>query len=344
MTRSLAGISICAVFLLTINYSFGQNIHYTQFDATPLLVNPAYTGLFDGNLRANGIYHNQWASATLPYTTIALSADKKVLADNRNDYLAVGAQFMKDILGDGNLSNLSILFSAAGHKFLGTTDSDGNRRFLLSAGIEGGYVHNSYDVSGIFFDNTYEHHGNWIMPIIKPQPDHYVVNSGVSFSHFFSNKFSYTVGASANYLTQPKDSSGRTLNRQSHSDLNYILSFNAMACVSERFSVRPGIFYQLYKMNNDLIAGNEFHYKITGRQSGKKAAMAVFAGIWYSSAKVYSITTGIEHNILRVCLGYEINSAPGLDGGGGGFNLSLKFIHPDSRRTMHKQNLAGKRF
>ena len=74
-----------------------QDVHFTQFDATPMIVNPAFTGAFNGSWRASGIYRNQWRSVTVPFVTYAASFDAPILQDlTVDDYLAAGVQLYND--------------------------------------------------------------------------------------------------------------------------------------------------------------------------------------------------------------------------------------------------------
>ena len=54
-----------------------QDVHFSQQYAAPLFVNPAMTGLMQGDVRGSVIYRNQWASAMTgtPFRTIYGSAD-----------------------------------------------------------------------------------------------------------------------------------------------------------------------------------------------------------------------------------------------------------------------------
>jgi hypothetical protein len=63
---------------------FAQDIHFTQFDMQPLIINPAFTGMFDGKVRAGAIYRNQWASVTVPYVTFGGYADLPLLFTENN--------------------------------------------------------------------------------------------------------------------------------------------------------------------------------------------------------------------------------------------------------------------
>jgi len=53
----------------------GQDIHFSQNDVTPLLNNPAMTGIFMGNHRVVLNYKEQWKSVASPYKTTAMQYD-----------------------------------------------------------------------------------------------------------------------------------------------------------------------------------------------------------------------------------------------------------------------------
>src|ERR1700733_1793510 len=53
---------------------FAQDHMYSQFFNSPLYLNPALTGQFQGDLRMNLIYRNQWTAVpgTLSYTSASI--------------------------------------------------------------------------------------------------------------------------------------------------------------------------------------------------------------------------------------------------------------------------------
>ena len=52
-----------------------QDIHFSQVDANPMLLNPAYAGFYNGAGRFGAIYRNQWASVSIPFQTFALTGE-----------------------------------------------------------------------------------------------------------------------------------------------------------------------------------------------------------------------------------------------------------------------------
>src|SRR5690606_37954830 len=135
---TLASVSFIAACMLGSANTQAQDVHFTQFDASPMILNPANTGAFNGEWRASAVYRDQWRSVTgaAAFKTIAASFDMPIARDiSVDDYLAGGIQLYNDRAGDGNLSNMSVLLSVAYHKFLG---NDG--RSALTVGLQGGYA------------------------------------------------------------------------------------------------------------------------------------------------------------------------------------------------------------
>jgi len=76
MKKTIAILSILVNLSLLIS---AQDPHFSQFFASPLTLNPAFTGKFDGTVRAAGNYRNQWPAFNDVYTTFTASVDFLVL-------------------------------------------------------------------------------------------------------------------------------------------------------------------------------------------------------------------------------------------------------------------------
>src|SRR6186997_2334542 len=56
-------------FTSFISVSLAQDPNFSQFFASPLTLNPALTGKFDGTFRLAGNYRNQWPSINNAFVT-----------------------------------------------------------------------------------------------------------------------------------------------------------------------------------------------------------------------------------------------------------------------------------
>src|SRR5678810_596663 len=75
--------------------ALAQDPNFSQFFASPLTLNPAMTGKFDGVYRVAGNYRNQWPTIYNAYTTYTASFDAGILKNNIPEY----DQFVIAVLG-----------------------------------------------------------------------------------------------------------------------------------------------------------------------------------------------------------------------------------------------------
>jgi len=325
-TFTRAGLIAATAF--TLQTAQAQDIHFTQFNAAPLTVNPAFTGAFSGQWRASAVYRNQWRSVTVPFVTYAASFDAPILQDlTVDDYLAGGIQLYNDRAGDGNLSNFSGLVSLAYHKFLG---SKGDK--ALTVGLQGGYTQKSIDLSKLYFGNEFDNgvfNPGTSGENLNNKVNYFTVNAGIGWSHSASENFGYTIGLSAMNLNQPQESLQKKKNSEVGLGIRYSAQVGAIAYLSDKFSLRPGVLYQTQSTANELVVGNEFHL-IVGDDEVRSFATAVFLGAWYRSGDALMVNAGLEFKGLRFGVSYDYNTSDLKDAsnGNGGFEISLRYIAP----------------
>lgn len=317
-------VSLTAALAISASCAIAQDVHFTQFNATPLILNPAFTGAFDGPIRASAVYRDQWQGV---YRTIAASADAPIVRDiSGDDYLAGGIQFYNDKAGDGNLSNFTGLLSLAYHKFLGL---DGNK--ILSVGLQGGYTSKSIDLSQLYYGSQFKDGGFIGSPgaSLNTSPVRYfTVNAGIGYSQRVNDNFSFSLGVAGNNLNQPKAS----LRKQQNSDVGLGMRLAAQAgailYTGERFSLRPAVLYQMQTATTEIIAGNEFNYIVGNDPEIRSLATNIFVGGWYRNTDAIMISAGIEHRGVRVGVAYDNTTSPlkSTSNIKGGFEISLRYI------------------
>lgn len=330
---TIAGLGVIAALLFQPGLSRAQDVHFTQFDAQPLLLNPANTGAFNGDWRASVIYRDQWRSVlgASAFKTYAASFDMPVIRDiSIDDYLAAGVQVYNDRAGDGNLSNFTALLSVAYHKFLG---QDGRK--VLTIGLQGGYSQKSLDLSRLYFGDEFDEglfnrgtspEFNWL----TTRTGGFIINAGLNYAQAVSDNFSFTIGAGLNNINQPLESFDT---RGKHADvglgMRYTGQVGAIIKADDRFSIRPAVLIQSQQTAMELVAGTELHYNL-GEDYDLPTAPAIFAGIWYRHQDAIMGTVGIEYKGFRVGFGYDYNTSDlqNATNGNGGFEISIGYVAP----------------
>ncbi len=347
--KIITRLSLAVAFALSAPFAIAQDIHFTQFDMAPLVINPAFTGMFDGRVRAAAIYRRQWASVTVPYVTFGASVDLPLVIERNGDYLAAGLQLYKDQAGDGNLSNFTGMLSLAYHKYFGQTEHGGSD---LAVGLQGGYAQKSIDLSKLYFGDEFVN-GTFVqgksqeyMLGLGNSVNYYLVNAGVSFSQSASEKFGYTIGVAANNINQPNDAIEKKQNSQTGLDMRFTGEIGANWRAGERFSLRPAVLYQSQATANEIIVGNEFHYEVNNNPGFDNFSTAVFLGGWYRTGDATMITAGVEFKGFRVGVAYDYNISTlnASSNGNGGIEIAIRYIAPNPLRFANKRTIPCSRF
>ena len=345
----ISRLSLAVAITLAAPVSYAQDIHFTQFDMAPLVINPAFTGMFDGQVRASAIYRNQWASVTVPYVTYGASVDLPLFIDRNGDYLATGLQLYNDKAGDASLQNFTGLLSVAYHKFFGKSDRGGSD---LAVGLQGGYANKSLDLSKLYFGDEYINgtfvpgQSNEYKLGIGNSINYYLVNAGISFSQSTSEKFGYTIGIGANNINQPNDAIEKKKNSVTGLDMRYTAEIGANWLVGQRLSLRPALLYQSQASATEIIAGNEFRLDI-GRDPGfQDFQTALFVGAWYRTGDATMLTAGIDFKGFRIGVGYDYNISDlnSSSNGRGGYELAIRYIAPNAIKFANKRTIPCSRF
>lgn len=136
-------VLFCLFALFSTTESRAQDIHFSQFYHSPLNLNPARTGVFQGDQRFVGNYRNQWGNVPTGYTTFSGAYDMKVFREGMdNSAFGLGLLFNYDQAGDGNLSLTNIALNLAYTHRL-------SQKSFLSVGTSLGVANRAFDDSGL---------------------------------------------------------------------------------------------------------------------------------------------------------------------------------------------------
>ncbi len=332
------------IFAGTFGFLHAQDIHHVQFTATPLATNPAFTGMFDGSARATYLYRNEWDYGYDYYITHAVSFDMPVLFNKKGDYLAAGAQIIRDF-GDDRGSFTGV-FSLGYHKYFGA-DNAGSDNYTcdLGVGIQAEYVQKDIDVANMFYRDGQR----YIDPFYSGSygfggvAEHYgALNAGLCFSQKIGKVFDYTIGFSGNNLNLRDDP--KTYRHEIvRTDRIYSAEMGA-DWMPGRLSVHPAVYYSSSDIQERMIAGSEFRYVLRKRKDGK--AMSVFAGVWDRTGDVISLTSGIEIRRFRVGVGYDTRFTLGEDtyNNNGALEVSVRYIAKGARSLARRAHIPFGRF
>lgn len=188
-----------------------QDPHFSQFYMTPVYLNPALTGAFDGNYRITALFRGQWGeilrSESVPmYRTYTASVDFRTAKGfKKGDAFGFGASFMGDQAGESKFGFNSGGISLAYHLAL-----DQRAENYLVAGFSSSIYQQTIDFSRLQFGSQWDGQGyNALLPTNEFLVDnrflYWDVNAGLLWYMKLGRKGRSNIylGASAYHLNRP---------------------------------------------------------------------------------------------------------------------------------------------
>lgn len=330
-------LALCLLISFIAN---AQDPHFSQFFASPLTLNPALTGKFDGTLRVAGNYRNQWPAFNNVYTTSTLSVDFSIL--NRiipeNDTWGVGIMALTDKAAGGILTNNYIGISTSYHKAL---NEDGFSQ--LGVGFQGTYGQKRLDWSKLYFEDQLTPYG---FDITVPSADistlnnsninYFDVNAGVIYTTSTTDKNNFYLGASMYHINRPKESfKGGNWNISPRTTV----SGGAYFPVGDNLTLHTSAIYQIQAQSTEFTLGGAISSSLNNDDVNPTN---IYAGAWMRVKDAIIPYIALDFAGMRIGASYDINVSS-LKAGSqsrGGMELSLIYI----KRPPEGRNLPCPKF
>ncbi len=134
---------------------FSQDPQFTQFYASPLTLNPALTGAFDGTYRVGVIYRDQWRSVQEnPFQSYSAAVDLRFGINQKRgkskDFAAIGLLFFSDKVGGIDFNTNQISLTGAYHKSLNPRSTQ-----YLSLGFQGAINQRNLNYEDLYFSDQF---------------------------------------------------------------------------------------------------------------------------------------------------------------------------------------------
>ncbi|GAO41619.1 PorP/SprF family type IX secretion system membrane protein [Flavihumibacter petaseus] len=318
------------VVLGLLSYSVqAQDPHFSQFFASPMTLNPAYTGKFNGVLRAAGNYRDQWPTISKAFVTATLSLDAPILKGklNNNDTWGLGGMAMTDRTANGILNSNFLMISTAYHKAL---DEDGFHQ--LGIGFQGAYASKRLDGSQLNFESELALDGTWSNPSgesidgTKINVGYFDFNAGFIYSGSTTGDNNFYGGVSVYHINRPKENFTNgyyTLQpRVTIHGGGYLPTGEATTLhLSAQHSRQAGAFETVVGGALALNVNNDF-----------ENPTSLYVGSWYRFGDALIPYLGLEWNDLRLGLTYDVNtsSLKTASQKRGGIEISLIYVRKAS--------------
>lgn len=323
MKKNITKIVLLSFLTVMGNRVFSQTApHFSQYYANPLWLNPALTGVIDGDYRVTANYRSQWNNLDKPFSTIGLSGE---FVTNKN--VNLGFTILDQSAGDAAYHYTTGYgsFSYTGVKF-------GPQNYQrITLGLQAGVMNRRFDPAKLQFGDQWN-------PITGYNPgvsnESFTRTSSMVFDAgagalFFdgdpNKKANLFAGVSAFHLTRPQDpySSGE----KEKLPVRYAGHAGVKLTLSEMVRLTPNALYLRQGKNTVKMFGayaelqaNTTTDLMLGANYRIDDAVVAFAGIHYNN-----FVLGVSYDANASNLGK-------MAGSSNAFEISLSFIGRKSKQ------------
>jgi len=311
MAKTLKILLILLTFI-GIGYASAQDHIYSQFFNQPIYLNPSLTGQFEGDIRMNLIYRNQWSGLSGDLSYISASADLNIAKFPGG----VGLIFNRSSEGTAYLVKNN---AAATYSY-----SVGGDDFVLSFGIQAGFTNRSIDWNKLVFSDQIDPRLGYVPGSISAAnpPDisnKFFFDAATGVNLVYHN---FMLGTAIHHINKPDESfSGTqaklpmriTVNASFKIPLTQYFDYNQ----DEGASLIPSVVYYRQASNTNLSMGAQFKYKglntglwyRTGPQNGPDAVvLSLIFDLFKGRRNGEKLRLGISHDATISKINYTNTS------------------------------------
>ncbi len=316
----------CALFLAVM--AKAQDPHFSQFFASPLTLNPAFTGKFEGLWRLSANHRDQWPSIPKAYVTTSASIDFPILKTRipQGDVFGVGISGVSDASADNILKLNYGSVSMSYHKSL---DEDGYN--TIGAGFQATYSSLGLDQSRLTYGEMLTQNGftnesaREVLPNGGTQ-SYFDMNAGLLYSGSTNGTNNFYIGTSMYHINRPK---------VSFFDNTWALSGRITIHgggsfpISDNLTVHTSVIHQIQNKASETTIGAAIGANLNQDPDNPSS---VYLGGWMRFNDAIIPYIGLEIGGLRIGASYDLNisNLKAATASRGGSEISLIYIKKPS--------------
>jgi len=305
----------CIILLLICSItvsSIAQDNNFTQYYASPMNLNPALTGGFDGTYRFSFLYRDQWRQVLEnPLSSFAAALDLRFPVGagqfKVQDAAGVGLMFNTDRMSTTGYSQTGMHFFGAYHKSLNSKNNQ-----FLSFGLQLGLNQRNISNTRLTFEDQfngstgYTGSTNELLPPENTFP-FADLSTGINYSYAPNRKVGLYLGAAMHHILEPQVSFYFD-RRQNDDELGtdflhrkYTAHASVRFPITSKVSLFPRVLASLQGPHLELNAGSNIRFAL-----GEYGSSAMHIGGWVRPVSGEEKSLDLETAIMMV--GFETNN------------------------------------
>lgn len=328
-TRCLLFISLLLCFC---SKAKAQDPHFSQFFASPLTLNPAFAGKFDGDVRAGVNFRNQWSSINNAYKTVTAAVDMPILTNtiDSRDRLGIGVMGYSDRTANGAANFNYGSLTAAFHKGL---DEFGYHQIGL--GLQATYANMVINTSQLQFEDQLTALGftnvtseNFANSTLK---NHYFdMSAGLLYTGSTTEKNNFYFGVSAYHLNSPRQNFTQG---DYYIKPRYTFHGGTYFPIGDITSLHLSALHSIQSGAHETVAGGTLQFALNDEFNAVNPTN-FYAGGWLRFGDAIIPYIGMDYAGFRLGVSYDVTTsqAKTISNSRGGVELSLIYIFRNNNK------------
>ena len=344
---------------MTVNLLRSQDLHFSQFNENPSLINPALTGA-TSPIRASVNNKDQWRSITNAYKTFGASFETRfnpsswqqvdkfrsmTFKEKSVGRLAAGISFYNDKAGDGNMGLTQTNLSLA-------TFIPISKKSFFSLGIQASLAQRKVDQSKLIFSNQYN--GSVYDPNQTSRENFSSLNysytdlgAGILWSYSADEKklngnkqIKANIGFAVYHLTRPHQNYFISDNRLF---MKYVIHGDFLVSLKNpNKAIAPTYLLQMQGSSVEFLLGTMFKYYMNSdsKYTGIVKRNCIGYGVYYRNNDAIIVSMLLEwQEQFAVIMSYDLNVSPLVTASSmrGGFEITLRYTPPKAFLYQKKE-------
>lgn len=294
------GVIIIMGILLSLDCK-AQDLHYSQFYNSPLNLNPALTGVFNGDQRFNTSLRDQWRYVPVPWTTFSAAYDRKLeFGNNERNLFGIGGNFNYDRQGASRLNLTSLNVAGSYSRVI-------KAHHILTGGLLLGISNRGFNPNDLTWDRQWD--GDAFNPN-DPSGENFdservtflETGLGVNYRLQKSSRTKLDAGVGVYHLIEPATTFYNTDDKKLPK--HYTLSAIGSVKLFDPLDIELHFLQQLQEEYIETVFGGIAKIYVSQKR-GKE--IQLHAGIGYRTAKSFIPTLAVQYNAWYVSLSYDFD-------------------------------------
>ena len=316
MKTKYAFIVLLMLYALVSQRASAQDFHLTQYDMSPMYINPALTGIYlgeKGDFRAMANYRSQWQKLQgKPFTTAAFAFDKPIKR------FGVGAYLMDNIAGKSNYNTTNLVVGCA---YIIT--SEASKEHYLTTGIQLGIINKKFGQDDLLFTTQYNNTSGFNASADNGEgfEKYSILRFDSNFGIYYKyrnpdKKINPFIGLSVYHVNRPNQAVTGTMSR---TPMRFNINGGAIITINDIVKLQPSFLYmyQGKAQEADITLTSYYHMKET--------SFDLIAAVSCRLQDSFAFHFGIKQGASMYRISYDFVTSPlkAYSGSRGGVELGV---------------------